>query len=330
MKLFLGAGWIVGACAAAAVQSSGCVVGLQADLPLQANGEITFKPTCGEKLGLNAPYGVFAAPNGTDAARGSLVGGHLAGAQLGENGVTIGHDSLAGVQSVIVTAETSRGTTLLQSFDLRPSSADVPTQTVLHDARDGSTSSTCSACQNRNILCQSACQNPPKTCDFYSSCAEASVPCGASGYALGYGLKNCSKFMQRLSSFSSAGQAWIFRVMTCLQKFFIDGPLLQCGLTCDALKADAFGSHPTCYVDSGVCDLPVGDWVQLVVTIREDLLTLDTLRQAVTTGGDCLGHYAEELQAEIEKLEGELKDGVDRARILGELAVLEAVKKIFG
>ncbi|KAJ3472318.1 hypothetical protein NLG97_g11092 [Lecanicillium saksenae] len=117
--------------------------------------------------------------------------------------------------------------------------------------------------------------------------------------------------------------------MTCLQKFLISGPLPQCGLTCDALKSAAFGSHPTCYVDSGVCDLPVTDWVQLVITIRDDLLTLDTLKQAVTTGGRCLGHYAEEVKKAIDELKGELAAGGDKAKILAEMAVLKAVQKIF-
>lgn len=327
MKYLIDAG-LIGTCAAAvAVRAGPCVPGLVLDS--SSASTMTFRATCGAKLDLSEPYGVFTGPAG---ANRSLVGDYVPGAALSDDAVTINRALVADESNILVTATAADGETLLQSFaldDSSSSSAPIDDTTTAMVYEERSEAATCQTCSNPGILCQAKCQYPPKTCDFYSSCAEASLPCGGSGYALGYGLANCAKFMQRLSHFSSAGQAWIFRVMTCLQEFLISGPLVTCGLTCDALKTAAFGSHPTCYVDSGVCDLPVGDWVQLVITIRADLLTLDTLRQAVTTGGSCLGHYLEEIEEEIGKLKAELADAEDKAKVLAEMAVLKAVQKIF-
>lgn len=353
MRVLFGASLVAGTCAAA-VRSVSCTPGLEREV---TNGggsgiaaELRFRPTCGRTLDANGPFGVFTAPlPSSGAGEKSLVGAHVQAASLDANGVTIRRPDLGAATTIIVSATDSTGETLLQSFLLDDNEDDsfpllapegnnnanvvaerreaTTIMTGLYDSRAATAS--CSTCTNPQILCQPMCQNPPKTCTFYSSCAEASLPCGASGYAIGYGLKNCNNFMQRLSHFSPAGQAWIFAVMTCLQKFLIGGPLVQCGLTCGKLKDAAFGSHPGCYVASGVCDLPVGDWVQLVITIRADLLTLDTLKQAVTTGGACLGHYVDEVKGEISRLEGTLAGSANKTAVLGEIAVLEVVAKIF-
>lgn len=341
MKFAIGPALLGTAVAAAVVRSAACVPGLVASGPETNNYDemIEFRPTCGAKLDGSGACAVFAALNTTTDAdtykrgRRSMAGVYVPGAECDEEAVRISKDLLAGVGSVIVSATSAAGEPLLGAFDL---SSPATSQEGLRRAaiskdipEERDANATCSACTSPAVLCQPSCQTPPQTCAFYRTCAEAALPCGASGYALGYGQANCDRFLRRLSHFSQQGQAWIFRVMTCLQRFLIDGPLLRCGLTCDALKEDAFSSHPGCYLDSGVCALPVWDWVQLVVTIREDLLTLDTLRQAVTTGGACLGRYVQEIGEEIERLWGELEDGGDRAVVLGEIGVLEAVKKIF-
>lgn len=291
--------------------------------PLGA-GAIKFRASCGRRLDVSGPYGVFSASPSLDNVAPSLVGSYVEGAQRDEHAITIGHGALAGAKSIIAVATDADGRTLLQAFQLGSDASQ-----KLKEPQSTSLNATCKTCNSPGILCQDKCQNPPQTCTFYSSCAEAALPCGNSGYAIGYGLKNCNKFMQRLTHFSAAGQAWIFRVMTCLQKFLINGPLQRCGLDCSSLKSDAFGSHPTCYVNSGVCDLPISDWVQLVITIRDDLLTLDTLKQAVTTGGNCLVHYLQEISDEIQKLGDELHHTSDPAKTLAEIAALRSVRHVF-
>ncbi|KAJ6788529.1 hypothetical protein PWT90_01643 [Aphanocladium album] len=332
MKLLVGA-WLIGTCAAAVVVRDGggadCAPGFERE---SVSDMIKFRAACGAKLDPSGPYGVFAAPNGTSSGGRSLVGDYIPGTERSSDAVTIRRDLIAGQDTIIVAATDSSGETLLQSFTMDAAQSDMTSAAAtLYESRDAAAAAAavCKTCSASDILCQPSCQNPPQTCTFYSSCAEAALPCGSSGYALGYGLANCAKFMQRLSHFSAPGRAWIFRVMTCLQTFLIRGPLTQCGLTCAGLKSAAFGSHPACYVDSGVCDLPVADWVQLVITIRDDLLTLATLKQAVTTGGRCLGHYMDEVRQEVDRLKGELAAGGDKVKILAEMAVLKGVEKIF-
>lgn len=292
--------------------------------PLRRPGTIKFRSTCGRTLDVSGPYGVFSASPGIDDVAHSLVGSYVDGAQRDEHAITIGRGALAGAQSIIAVATDTDGRSLLQSFELGSAVSQ-----KLEEPQGETPSATCKTCISPGILCQDKCQNPPQTCTFYSSCAEAALPCGSSGYAIGYGLRNCNKFMQRLSHFSAAGQAWIFRVMTCLQKFLINGPLQRCTLDCSSLKSDAFGSHPICYVNSGVCDLPISDWLQLVITIRDDLLTLDTLKQAVTTGGNCLVHYSQEISDEIQKLEDQLHHTTHPAKTLAEIAALRSVRHVF-
>ncbi len=325
--------WLLGPCAAAAavVRAGSCVPGLvrETNPPSSSATTIQFRAACGAKLDMSGPYGVFAGP-----ANGSVVGAYIRGVGRNGDAVTVHRDLVAGESTVLVTATDEEGRTLLESFDLHDDATEADSTTTIYEQRAADDdAATCTTCNAPGILCQPSCQNPPQTCDFYSSCAEAAVPCGASGYALGYGLANCRKFVQRQARFSAAGRAWILRVMACLQRFLVAGPLTrQCGLTCDALRTAAFGSHPACYVDSGVCALPAADWVQLVLTIGvRDVLMLDTLRQAVATGGQCLGRWTEELEGEIARLTAEgLRGGEeDRVRVAAEMAVLETVKGIF-
>lgn len=327
MKVSL-AGYYAATFAAALKAGPSCEPGLElvrdATPPLRGTRAIKLRSTCGRMLDVSGPYGVFSAAPNRDNVAPSLVGSYVGGAVHDEHAITIGHGALAGAKSIIAVATDADGRTLLQSFEL-----GLGVSQQLEESQSANLNATCKTCNSPEILCQDKCQNPPQTCTFYSSCAEAALPCGSSGYAIGYGLKNCDKFMQRLSHFSTAGQAWIFRVMTCLQKFLSNGPLQRCGLDCSSLKSDAFSSHPACYVDSGVCDLPIGDWVQLVITIRDDLLTLDTLKQAVTTGGNCLAHYLQETSDEIQKLEDQLHHTIDPAKTLAEIAALRSVRHIF-
>lgn len=341
MKLLITAG-LVGASAAAAAavvgSASSCVPGLVRAGSSFSDSTISIQAACGARLNASGPHGVFAAPT-TGGGGSSLVGVYVPGAaELSADTFAVRQDLVAGEKTVLVMATDENGRVLVQSFAVHPPAAAPSDEgtTSLHEQRSSDNGSTttaaCDACNSPEVLCQPACQDPPQTCAFYSSCAEAAVPCGAAGYALGYGLANCDKFARRLPHFSAAGRRWVLAVLTCLQRFLIAGPLTRrCGLTCAALRTAAFGSHPACYVDAGVCDLPARDWVQLVLTIGSDLATLDTLRQAVTTGGRCLGRWRAEIEEELARLRGisGLLGGEDRAGVAAEMAVLEAVERIF-
>lgn len=182
----------------------------------------------------------------------------------------------------------------------------------------------CSACHHADILCQPKCQNPSQTCDFYRDCAEVVLSCGPDGYPIGKGLKNCRQFEKRLSHFTFVGQAWILEVMTCLQRSLVQ-PLSECSMTCDRFQDAAFASHPSCYVEAGVCELPLKDWVELVLTVRTDLLTGPALKQAVTTLGKCALRYTGLLDREIGTLERKLEKR-DASDIRERIALLKSVR----
>ena len=40
-------------------------------------------------------------------------------------------------------------------------------------------------------------------CDFYSQCVETRIPCGSSGYSLGYGERYCNLFEDELNCFTT-------------------------------------------------------------------------------------------------------------------------------
>ncbi|RPA79645.1 hypothetical protein BJ508DRAFT_415798 [Ascobolus immersus RN42] len=111
----------------------------------------------------------------------------------------------------------------------------------------------------------SICSAPTGSCNFYSICLEGQYQCGSSGYPLGYGKKYCDKFSANRSNFSSKGKTWVDKTMLCLQKKLVSHA--KGGSTCTKIKNAAFASHSTCYVQSGLCDLSVADFKQILSTV---------------------------------------------------------------
>ncbi|RPA83350.1 hypothetical protein BJ508DRAFT_197606, partial [Ascobolus immersus RN42] len=109
---------------------------------------------------------------------------------------------------------------------------------------------------------------PTGKCSFYADCLEAKKKCGSSGYALDYGKKYCNKFENAKSKFTTSGQRWVTKTMTCLQKKLVPAVKGTSGwTTCDAIEKKAFASHSDCYVSSGLCDLDPKDWAQIFLTV---------------------------------------------------------------
>ena len=136
----------------------------------------------------------------------------------------------------------------------------------------------------------SRCASPvPRTCAFYTDCLEAALPCGASGYALDYGEKYCSRYDVD-HGFSPAGLAWRDSVLHCLQEALV--PLLSnaATMTCDAVTTFAFDSHPGCYTQGpSICFLPPSDVAQVVAVIDgQDLWSLRSAKQVATVAGTCV------------------------------------------
>jgi hypothetical protein len=134
-----------------------------------------------------------------------------------------------------------------------------------------------------------SCQAPvPRTCAFYSACLEAEDPCGASGYALGYGEKYCSRYDVD-DTFSPEGIVWRNTVLHCLQDALV--PILgDSSMTCDARTDFAFDSHPGCYTaNPSICFLPPSDVLNVVSVIDgNDLLSLRSAKQIATVAATCV------------------------------------------
>jgi hypothetical protein len=138
-----------------------------------------------------------------------------------------------------------------------------------------------------------SCQAPvPRTCAFYSACLEADDPCGASGYALGYGEKYCSRYDVD-DTFSPEGIVWRNAVLHCLQEALV--PVLgSSSMTCDAITTFAFDSHPACYTATpSICFLPLSDVANVVSVIDgQDLLSLRSGKQMATVAATCAEQLA--------------------------------------
>ena len=130
---------------------------------------------------------------------------------------------------------------------------------------------------------------PPRDCSFYPSCIEATHPCGASGYAIGYGAKYCGRFLAN-DALSTSGQVWRDQVMLCLEKR-LGRFLKQAKATCDEIIDGAFDDHPFCYTqpEASICSLPPTDWISIVWTIdQEDLLSERGRKQMSDTARRCI------------------------------------------
>lgn len=144
----------------------------------------------------------------------------------------------------------------------------------------------------------SECSNPqPNDCNFYTECIESRYHCGPTGYPLGYGQYYCDKFVTDASLLSPQGQTWMTTVMLCLQGDLVPYALgaTQGFSDCQALQDFAFSTHPACYVDSGLCSLPVTDWeaiVEKIVGLTTLFDSWDALKATVEAADGCVEFYA--------------------------------------
>ncbi len=128
-----------------------------------------------------------------------------------------------------------------------------------------------------------------RTCAFYSACLEADDACGASGYALGYGEKYCSRYDVE-TTFTPQGIVWRDAVLHCLQTALVPELPKVSSMTCDAVTTFAFDSHPRCYTEGpSICFLPISDIASVLATIDgKDLLSLRSAKQMASVAGTCV------------------------------------------
>lgn len=241
------------------------------------------------------------------------LGSPVSGTTITPDGITITGGLGAGSKTITVAALDEHGQPMFNKFLLRfgagsgsvkaaqsSTSSSSSTITSLTKKAACANCASCSTCPS-NPICQPTCRNPPaKSCDWYQTCAEGTMKCGSDGYPLHYGLRMCRRFEADLGAFTQQGQTWVWAVMNCLQKALIE-PVGKCGATCASVNKAAFDSHPVCYLKGGVCDLPVRDMVQLVITINTDIFAGPALDQIMKTVLGCAKHYISDLGRLIEE-----------------------------
>ncbi|EFR03964.1 hypothetical protein MGYG_06966 [Nannizzia gypsea CBS 118893] len=139
-----------------------------------------------------------------------------------------------------------------------------------------------------------SCSIPKRdNCDFYLSCLEAAVPCGREGYAIAYGDHYCHKFQSVLTRFSDQGKVWLSNAMYCLQEKLVPYATGQNQASCKAIQKYAFATHPSCYLDNGLCTLPPSDWLAILETVGTEGLfgSIDALIATLEAAGVCIDFY---------------------------------------
>ncbi|MBT6179921.1 MAG: hypothetical protein HOI23_21950 [Deltaproteobacteria bacterium] len=130
--------------------------------------------------------------------------------------------------------------------------------------------------------------NDCQMCEMYSCLeSEHDLNCGQRGYFRGYGKKYCERFSAITGEFmSDAGRLWLADVRECLLGEV--ERIIEKTSACSGIRQEAFDSHPQCYIDSGLCSLPPGDWAHIVATISP---WDNDLKQVILSGAGCLQEW---------------------------------------
>ena len=120
-------------------------------------------------------------------------------------------------------------------------------------------------------------------CAYYY-CLEEEAQCGPNGYFLDFVGKYCVRFTQvTYPRLSQAGKDWMAGVRECLITNMESG--YEEGESCTSIEKRGIADHITCYVDTGICSLPIRDWIKILSTISP--LEFPFM-QAVMVGNECI------------------------------------------
>ena len=120
-------------------------------------------------------------------------------------------------------------------------------------------------------------------CAYYA-CREVDANCGPDGYLMRYAHHYCERFrLVTEPNVSPEGQLWLRQIRRCLiETLEVEAPP---GSDCDMIATRGFGAHPSCYVETGFCELPVSDWMAVLNTIEHGDFSF---RESLLTGQGCL------------------------------------------
>ena len=120
-------------------------------------------------------------------------------------------------------------------------------------------------------------------CSYYQ-CLEEIAQCGSKGYLENFVGKYCSRFMQvTYPRLSQAGKDWMDGVRECLITNMEAGYYPE--EECSSIEKRGIDDHISCYVDTGICALPPGDWLKILSTISPWEFPIV---QAFLVGNECI------------------------------------------
>lgn len=126
-------------------------------------------------------------------------------------------------------------------------------------------------------------------CRYYA-CREAARTdsCGPGGYYLGYALKYCQRLSGRVAAkMSPQGKRWLDEVRRCLPEHMEEH--VSDEATCRDVSDHGISSHRDCFLEAGVCDLPMGDWFSF--SIAMDLWDAELYEVPLDTTWGCFQHW---------------------------------------
>lgn len=138
-----------------------------------------------------------------------------------------------------------------------------------------------------SALAETPCFSKLGSCDYYI-CREQLHPCEEEGYYLRFGKNYCEKSVNSVKpNLTPRGQQWIDKAAECLQrevelKIIVDAD-------CGEVKRLAIQGHARCYLDSGFCDLPLGDQVQIIYSIRNAVWVQGVIGEGLNVLRECVG-----------------------------------------
>lgn len=125
------------------------------------------------------------------------------------------------------------------------------------------------------------------SCDYYLCKEGAEKSCGSDGYYVGFGHKYCERLTLIAGpQMSAEGQLWSAATRECLM-LALESESSPAD-SCEEIKEIAYASHPSCYLNSGFCELPLSDMWKVVMTIDPDDYQM---RQILGVGVGCLSEW---------------------------------------
>lgn len=144
-------------------------------------------------------------------------------------------------------------------------------------------------------------------CSFYD-CFEERYPCGECGFARDYAMYNCERFTNPrfYNNFNSQGRQWVNNTGRCLtkkMKTLYERPSLSCRET----KTYMLGVISDCYVQSGFCDIMIGNARALVDVYEVDnfLQSIGVFREVFQIASHCAEGVAQRFVQEMTRLLGD-------------------------